>query len=89
MRDELWDALKAHGKEVHAERMAKMSDRIGYAKRQFQKHGIRFELVNELNGQFKCWRKSDGKMFQFFAGTGKIQGSDFRGIKNAVRIMEG
>lgn len=30
-RDELWDALKDHAKQVHSERVAKNPDRIAYA----------------------------------------------------------
>ena len=73
-RDEVWDALKNHAKQVHSERVAKNPDRIAYAIQQFEAHGIEYQLKNEQTGHFHCWRKSDDKLFQFYAGTGKIQG---------------
>lgn len=39
-RDELWDALKDHAKQVHSERVAKNPDRIAYAIQQFEAHSI-------------------------------------------------
>ena len=35
-RDEVWDALKNHAKQVHSERVAKNPDRIAYAIQQFE-----------------------------------------------------
>lgn len=43
-RDELWDALKDHAKQVHLERVAKNPDRIAYAIQQFEAHGIEYQL---------------------------------------------
>ena len=45
-RDELWDALKDHAKQVHLERVAKNPDRIAYAIQQFEAHGIEYQLKN-------------------------------------------
>lgn len=73
-RDELWDALKDHAKQVHSERVAKNPDRIAYAIQQFEAHGIEYQLKNEQTGHFHCWRKSDDKLFQFYAGTGEDSG---------------
>ena len=54
------------------------------------KHGIEYQLKNPQTGHFHCWRKSDDKLLQFYAGTGKIQGYDnVRGIHALVRILEG
>lgn len=87
-RDEFWDALKQHGKKVRAERIAKNPDRIEYAIKQFEKHGIEFALKNEQIGHFHCRRKSDNKLFQFYAGTGKIQGhGEQRGIHALIRML--
>lgn len=58
-RDEVWDALKNHAKQVHSERVAKNPDRIAYAIQQFEAHGIEYQLKNEQTGHFHCWRKSD------------------------------
>lgn len=89
-RDEVWDALKDHAKQVHQERVAKNPDRIAYAIQQFEAHGIEYQLKNEQTGHFHCWRKSDDKLFQFYAGTGKIQGfTQVRGIHSLIQMLEG
>ena len=89
-RDELLDALKDHAKQNHEKRVAKTPDRIAYAIEQFKAHGIEFQLKNETTGHFHCWRKSDDRLFQFYAGTGKIQGiSNARGIHALIRMLEG
>ncbi len=66
-----------------------LSQRIEYAIKQFESNNIEYQLVNKSNGQFHCWRKSDDKLFQFYASTGKIVGEDLRGVHNLVRILEG
>lgn len=39
---------------------------------------------------FHCWWKKDDKLFQFYAGTGKIQGVNGpRGIHALIKILEG
>lgn len=66
-----------------------MKDRIGYAIKQFESHGIEYSLKNEQTGHFHCRRKSDDKLFQFYAGTGKILGNDSeRGIHALIKILE-
>jgi len=77
-------------KERHQKRVLQNPQRIAYAVEQFNAHGIKYELKNEITGHFHCWRKSDGKLFQFYAGTGKIQGCSWgRGIRALIRILEG
>ena len=89
-RDEVWDALKNHAKQVHSERVAKNPDRIAYAIQQFEAHGIEYQLKNEQTGHYHCWRKSDDKLFQFYAGTGKIQGfTQVRGLHSLIQMLEG
>ena len=88
-RDEFWDALKEHAHRNHQERVSKNPDRIAYAIQQFEAHGIEYQLKNRQTGHFHCWRKSDDKLFQFYAGTGKIQGLQTRGIHNLIKILEG
>lgn len=62
--------------------------RIEYAIKQFEKNEIEFQLKNEQTGHFHCWRKSDDKLFQFYAGTGKIQGYDsICGVHNLVKLL--
>lgn len=76
-------------KEQHAKRVAKNPNRIEYAIQQFQKHNIEFDLKNEQTGHFHCRRKSDDKLFQFYAGTGKIIGiQNKRGIHNLIKLLE-
>lgn len=66
-----------------------MKDRIDYAIKQFESHGIEYSLKNEQTGDFHCRRKSDDKLFQFYAGTGKILGNDSeRGIHALIKILE-
>ena len=94
-RDEFWDALKEHAHQIqrkprnHQERVSKNPDRIAYAIQQFEAHGIEYQLKNQQTGHFHCWRKSDDKLFQFYAGTGKIQGLQTRGIHNLIKLLEG
>ena len=86
-RDEFWDALKEHAHRNHQERVAKNPDRIAFAIQQFEAHGIEYQLKNPQTGHFHCWRKSDDKLFQFYAGTGKIQGLEVRGIHPFINIL--
>ena len=66
-----------------------MKDRIDYAIKQFESHGLEYSLKNEQTGHFHCRRKSDDKLFQFYAGTGKILGNDSeRGIHALIKILE-
>ena len=79
-----------YAQEMHRQRVAKTPDRIAYAINQFETHGIEYDLKNEQTGHFHCWRKSDGHLFQFYAGTGKIQGHNrARGIHVLIKILEG
>jgi len=62
-------------------------ERLQYATKQLQKHGIEFSLKNEQSGHFHCRRKSDDKLMQFWAGTGKIMGHEERGIHNLINLL--
>lgn len=88
-RDEMWDGLREHAKQVHAERVAKNPERIEFAIKQFEKNNIEYCLKNPSNGHFHCRRKSDDKLFQFWASTGKILGESKRGIHNLIQILNG
>ncbi len=85
---EVFDALKEESKRRHNERVAKNEDRVRYAIQQFEKNDIRYELKNLAIGHFHCWRKSDGKLYQFWAGTGKILGYRNRGIHLLIRELK-
>lgn len=83
-----WRDVKPTLKAKHDERVAKTPDRIEYAMQKFIENGIEYQLKNPATGHFHCWRKSDGKLFQFYAGTGKIQGHDrVRGIHALVSLL--
>jgi hypothetical protein len=87
MRDEIWDALKDHAKQNHRERVAKNPERIAYAEQQFSSRGIRYSLKNAEIGHFHAWDAS-GRLHQFWASTGKILGSNRRGIHNFIKLLE-
>ena len=79
-----------YAEEKHRERVAKNSARIAFAIKQFEKHDIEYTLKNEQTGHFHCRRKSDDRLFQFWAGTGKIYGYDrLRGIHSLIKLLEG
>lgn len=76
-----------YAKEKHEERVKKNPNRIDYAIEQFKKNDIEYQLKNEAIGHFHCWRKSDDRLFQFWAGTGKILGYNNRGIHLLIREL--
>lgn len=88
MSREDFEGIKNHTKEQHNKRVSEMPDRIAYAKKQFEKNNIEYVLKNEQTGHFHCRRKSDDKLFQFYAGTGKIVGvDDVRGIHSIIKLL--
>ncbi len=89
MSREDFEGIRQYGKEQHAKRVADTPNRIQYAIEQFEKHGIEHSLKNEQTGHFHCRRKSDDKLFQFYACTGKIQGfENKRGIHKLIRLLD-
>ena len=58
-RDEVWDALKNHAKQVHSERVAKNPDRIAYAIQQFEAHGIECSNSTLERVKFRASPKSE------------------------------
>lgn len=75
-------------KARHKERVNKNGDRIGFAEDALQRNEIEYSLKNAEIGHFHAYRKSDGKLFQFWAGTGKIMGiPDKRGIHAFVTLL--
>lgn len=73
----------------HNERITKTLDRCVQAIKQFEEHGIEYSLKNAEIGHFHCYRKSDGKLFQYWASTGKILGYDkARGINILIKMLE-
>lgn len=88
MHDDLYDGLKALAKQNHRERVAKNPERIAYAIEQFESNGIRYALKNPEIGHFHAW-DAKGQLLQFWASTGKILGSNRRGIHNFIKIIKG
>lgn len=86
--DEFWDVLKNHAKETHDARIAKNPERLEYAIKQLKDHNIEYVVKNSQTGHIHCRRKSDDKLFQFYAGTGKIMDHNLRGIHNLIKILE-
>ena len=90
MSREDFEGIREYAKEQHRKRVAENPNRIKYAIEQFEKHNIEYSLKNEETGHFHCRRKIDNKLFQFYAGTGKIMGfANKRGIHNLIRILNG
>lgn len=88
MSREDFEGLRELAKQNHIERVAKTPDRIKYAIEQFEKNNIEYVLKNEKTGHFHCYRKCDDKLFQFYAGTGKIMGlENKRGIHAFIKIL--
>lgn len=88
MSREDFEVIKKHAKQNHDLRVAKTPERIIFAQNQFKKHNINYALKNTQTGHFHVWRKRDDKLFQFYAGTGKIQGvENARGIHALIKIL--
>lgn len=89
MSREDFEGIRRHAQEQHAKRVADTQNRIVYAIQQFENHGIEYNLKNAQIGHFHCRRKSDDKLFQFYAGTGKIVGNENkRGIHALIKLLE-
>ena len=63
------------------------NERLQYAITQLEKHNIEYSLKNEKSGHLHCRRKSDDKLIQFWAGTGKIMEHEERGIHNLITLL--
>jgi len=62
-------------------------ERLHFAINQLTKYDIEFTVKNEDSGHLHCRRKSDDKLVQFWAGTGKIMGHEERGIHNLITLL--
>lgn len=83
-----FQALKEDLKERHDKRVADTPRRVQFAIEQLEKNEIEYEVKNASIGHIHAWRKSDGKLFQFWAGTGKILGQENkRGIFAFIDIV--
>lgn len=89
MSREDFEGIRQYAKEQHDKRVAENPNRIKYAIEQFEKNGIEYCLKNEQIGHFHCRRASDNKLFQFYAGTGKIVGYEHkRGIHALIGLLK-
>lgn len=84
--EEYWNYLSQAAKQTHDERVAKNPDRVQFAEEQFKKNNIEYKIKNTANGHIHAWDRN-GKLQQFWAGTGKIMGSNLRGIHNFINIL--
>lgn len=88
MSREDFEGIRQYAKEQHDKRVADTPRRVQYAVKIFEENGIEYVLKNEQTGHFHCRRKRDDKLFQFYAGTGKIQGEENkRGVHALVDIL--
>lgn len=82
------ERIRQHAKEKHDQRVADTPRRVQYAIHILEQNDIEFVLKNPQTGHFHCRRKKDDKLFQFYAGTGKIQGEqNKRGIHALVALL--
>lgn len=65
-----------------------MNERLQFAIKLLEKHDIEYSVKNVPNGQIHCRRKSDDKLFSYYANTGTIAGiSDKKGIHQLINIV--
>ena len=74
-------------KITHQDRIRKNPDRLQYAIDQLENKNIKYDVKNADTCHLHTWRKSDNKLIQFWAGTGKIQGYEMRGIDNLIKLL--
>ena len=67
-----------------------MASRIAFATKILEEHGVEYVVKDEATGHMQVWRKSDDKMFNFWAGKGTIESKNNpkRGIHNLVQICD-
>lgn len=76
-------------KEMHKARVAKNPERLEYAENILKAHGITYKVCNEQTAQINAYT-ADGKLYTFYAGTGKIKGyKNARGIHTFLRLCKG
>lgn len=83
MSREDFEGIREHAKCVHDERVAKTPARVEYAIKQLEKANLEYRVCNASNGHIQVWG-FDGTLYNFWAGTGKIQGFERRGIHTLI-----
>lgn len=64
-------------------------ERTYYAQTTFDKNKIDYSMRNKNLGYFICYDNT-GRHYEFYAGTGKIQGySNIRGIYALIQLIKG
>lgn len=86
MSREDFEGIREHAKRMHQERVAQNPERLQYAIEQLQRAGLEFYVRNASIGHIHVRGKYDDKLYNFWAGTGKIQGVECRGIHNLIKI---
>ena len=76
-------------KEMHKERVAKNPERLEYAENILKANGIKYKVCNKETAQINAYT-AEGKLYTFYAGTGKIKGyRNARGIHTFLRLCKG
>ena len=67
-----------------------MESRIAFATKILDERGIEYIVKDKVTGHMQVWRKSDDKMFNFWAGKGTIESKNNpkRGIHNLAQICD-
>lgn len=86
MSREDFEGIREHAKQQHAERVAKTPARLAYAIEQLEKSGLEYRVCNEKIGHIQVYGKYNDQLYNFWVGTGKIQGFESRGIHNLIRF---
>lgn len=63
-------------------------ERLEYAEKLLKENNIKYKVCNKDIAHIQAYNK-DGKLFNFWARTGKIQGFEQRGIKNFIKLLKG
>lgn len=86
MSKEDFEAIREFAKEQHRARVAENKKRLAFALHNLDIEGFVPDLVNTQNCQINV--KVKGKTYVFYAGTGKIVGSDRRGISEFISVLK-
>jgi len=62
-------------------------ERLDYAKKLLAENNVEFKVCNEDNAHIQV-KADNGKILNFWARTGKIQGTEKRGIKNFIKFIK-
>lgn len=78
---------------TNPEKAIRNAERVQYAITQLEANNIEYVLKNPAIGHFHCRRKSDDRLVQFWASTGKIYdpkshfGDSERGIHRLIDYL--